>query len=137
LGQRSIDNDLNKKEYYLHVHILREEILKGFDWKKLANEIRCLPEQIEILPHVVSMVESLKRIHVQTVNTLFSTLIESANLILEYASKVSQFKGYPAIFKLEVENNDIRKIKTMQHRFIPVSLAQKIMDGDITKIFSY
>ena len=135
LGQRPSSSDPNRAEYYLNIHISRNEILMDHDWKKLTNEIEKLPEFIDVDSHTFSFMKSLKNIHIKIINDLFQTLTESAQIVLAHAKKLSSYKGDPALFELELEGNDIGNIRSMPHKFLPIDVAQKIVDGDISKIF--
>jgi hypothetical protein len=130
-GQQISSNDPPKVVFYLGVSVVRDEILKDFDWRAMKNEVKDLPERIEILPQILSFMESLSRIHAKVINDIFHTLNDSARQIMVFGEKLAGQEGEPVIFEFE---GDIRNVQQLSHRSLPIKLAQQIVDGELVEV---
>jgi hypothetical protein len=79
----------------------------------------------------------MEKIHSKIITDLFATLKENSNLIIELATSLLTREGTPALFE------DVPYLKannasplTLSHQIIPIDLAQKIIEGDISKVFT-
>lgn len=130
-GQRPDPNDPRKAIFYLEVFLLRDEILNDFDWRGLENEVKDLPEKIDIIQHTLVFMEALSRIHVQVINDLFHTLIDSAQQIILFSERLTGKEGEPVVFEFE---GDVMNIRQLSHTSIPIKLAQHIVDGQLVDV---
>lgn len=129
-GQRLNSDDPPKVMFYLRIEIVRDEILNDFDWRALENEVKGLPERIEILPHISAFMESLSRIHMKAINDIFHTLTDSAQQITLIGERLVGQNGEPAIFEYE---GDVKNIQHISHKSLPIKLAQRIVDGQLVE----
>jgi len=106
------------------IGITKENILNDFDWRNLRLEIMSLPPIIDIIPHIITFMECVNRIHTKTINDLFNTLYEDAKNILSIQGKFSNNNGEPVVFSYE---GDIHNLAELHHISIPISLAKSII----------
>jgi hypothetical protein len=132
LGQKPNKNNPQKTEYFLNIRFVRDQLLQEFDWRNLEDDIKKLPEKIEVMPYIISFIESVKKIHVQTIIEMCVTLSDSAALILNNVKKLGNNEGTIAVF----EADDINEMKNLKHTLVPVNLCQKIVEGKLSEIFS-
>lgn len=130
-GQKQNPDEPLKIDFFLVVSIGRDEILKNFDWRTLENEVKNLPENEDILPHISSYMESLSRVHAKSINDIFQTLTESARQITIIGERLAGKKGEPVIFEFE---GDVRNIQQLSHISLPIKLAQQIINGKLIDI---
>lgn len=120
--------------YYLNVHINRNELLKDKEFKKeLRIEIEELPEKINIMEHVVNCMKSIEKIHHLITRDLLLTVIDDAKIIKQYLEKLSynqnDDKVMVAIFETDHSDEDIKQVKSISHLQVPT--------GDVEQILSY
>ncbi len=127
-GQKQSPDEPPKVIFYLVVSVVRDEILRNFDWRTLENEVKNLPEKVEILPHISSFMESLSRVHAKSINDIFQTLTESAQQITTIGKRLVGKEGEPVVFEFE---GDVRNIQQLSHKSLPIKLAQQIVDGQL------
>lgn len=132
-GQKPIKNSQDKPEYFLKVSIVRNEILKDFEWRKLEPDITRQPELIDPRLHAELFIKSLSRIHVKVMFNIFFTLKEDANLILDYSTELVDKKGTPVVFEL---GGDVSNVGELKHVLIPVNIAKKISMGNFDGLFT-
>jgi len=134
MGQERSPDHSRGRNYYLHISIPRDEILKDFDWRGLEDEIKSLPEKIDVIQNSAAFMESLNRIHIQVINDLFRTLADSAQQVLLISKRLVGKDGEPMIFVFE---GDVKNLRDLHHISLPVKLARHIVDGQLSDIFQH
>jgi hypothetical protein len=132
-GKSLIPDDPSKVKVYLEVNILRDEILNDFDWGNLENEVKNLPEKIDVIPHAEAFMNSLNKIHGQTINDLLHTLTRSSEQILLFGERLAGKEGEPVIFE---SDDNVKNIQKLTHQLIPIELAKRIVNGQLGDIYS-
>jgi hypothetical protein len=127
-GQNPSSDNPPKVIHFLKVNIVRDEIVNDFDWRTLENEVKGLPEKIEILPHISMFMQSLSRIHAGVINDMFHTLTDSARQIVLIGERLVGHQGEPVIFEFE---GDVRNIQQLRHQSLPIKLAEQIVEGNL------
>lgn len=115
----------------LNVSIDRDKILLDYKWGKLTSEIQSLPLLIDVIPHVLSFLNSLQKIHSDIIKKLITTLQDSAILIIEKCNFYNCGDGEPALFLVD---GNIKEIHELHPIPLHYDLAKKIVVGDFSKI---
>jgi len=123
--------------YTLSVGTSRDELLRGFDWKRpLREEIAGLPPIIDINPHINAMTDCLARINSDLSRDEFPNLLESARYIRNLLQRISYSSedGDPCIF--ELKENDASNIDwtRLGMRRVPIEIADAVINGKIEDI---
>lgn len=126
------DNQLQIR-HYLKINIGRNDLLddKGFK-KQLRDEIRNLPEKIDVIEHISKWMNSLVKIHNQIIHEIIPTGLKDANFIQSYVDKLSydpnDERVTPTIFVTDHAEEDIKKINDISHVPLPIKNAQRIVE---------
>lgn len=134
LGKRKNPNNQQEVSFHFDLLISRNEILDNYDWRILKQEIKSLPERIDVFPLVSSLMDSLMKIQIQVITDMFTTLKDIAQKIITISKDVRQDENELLVFDFVYDGV---KIKNIIQKSLPLKLAQLIVEGKIEEIFQY
>jgi hypothetical protein len=128
-------NTTQRGEDYFEVGIMRDRLLGDFDWRKLNDEIKGLPEFIDIVGHTAEFFESLRRIQLQVVGDLFQfhSLADAAAIVIKYAARAPAAQDRLMVYQATVVTATRTNYKEIS---VPVRLARRIINGNFEDLFT-
>jgi hypothetical protein len=107
----------------LIVKFKKETLLKFDGWSSdIEQEINDLPEEFDVLPHVVNLAKSLDRINRVLINDNISEANNNAEFIEQLILPAKNKEGIPIIFRFT--NDGMTKVTDMMH--IPLDLIEYV-----------
>jgi hypothetical protein len=105
------------------VKFKRENLLTYGEWgNRIKQEIKALPEEFNVLPHVINLTKSLDKINRVIINDNISELIKSAEYIEQLITPAINKEGIPIIFRF---SND-GKTKQIEMIHIPFHIIEYV-----------
>ncbi|RZL45076.1 MAG: hypothetical protein EOP00_18240 [Pedobacter sp.] len=97
-GSFQVKNKVNYQK--LHFHLLRDELLRSFDWKKLKHELEMQSESFDILPLLEKTVVLLENINIQLNEFMINKLSNHGETLLNLIMECQTEKGFPCLLKI-------------------------------------
>lgn len=129
----------NKPVHSMEVSCSRNRLLSEYDgWgAQLKTEISQMAPNIEINPHVDSLMRSLEAINMDQMRVDFGFLRESATYIQELLNRVPPGEGDPGVFEIEIALGGTGAVSSIQHiteHPAPIALVNAAASGKIEDV---
>jgi hypothetical protein len=110
------------------LYLTRDRLLEDYDgWgEQVAADLRSLPEDFDIMPYVVTMMECLTRIAIVVVKDELPELARKTQFLVGLLKEVDMSLGEPAIVELDIAQ--LRDQKTQMHfEWIPYHRVDEML----------
>jgi hypothetical protein len=123
LTSKEIEPYSGNIENSMKLSLSRDSLLNsGFDWGKMLEEVKNLPEQVEINPYILEVDKCIDRLQSVILKGKLSFLIECAEYIkLLFRDKLEE--GLPCLMKLD-ESNKKTSTHSIELSWVPISYIE-------------